>query len=214
MATHNHIRNPIEWSWDQIKSTTHAVGSAAHALDTALEEHEHAPPQVNRIGIDDLKDALRKGLEDFGAYRTDVIFACLIYPLIGLILSRLAWGHGMLPLVFPLVSGFALVGPVVAIGLYEMSRRHERGIETSWTDAFQVVRSPAFGAILVLGARCSRSSSSGSSPPMRSTTQPWDRCRRNPSRRSCATFSRPPPAGPWRASASSSASCSPLRSSS
>lgn len=152
MATHSHIRNPIEWSWDQLKSTTHAVGSAAHALDTALEEHEHAPPQVNRIDIDDLKDALRKGLEDFGAYRTDVIFACLIYPLIGLILSRLAWGHGMLPLVFPLVSGFALVGPVVAIGLYEMSRRHERGIETSWTDAFQVVRSPAFGAILVLGA--------------------------------------------------------------
>lgn len=152
MAAQNHIRNPIEWSWDQLKSTTHAVGSAAHALDDALEEHEHAPPRVNRIDIDDLKDALRKGLEDFGAYRTDVIFACLIYPLIGLVLSRLAWGHGMLPLVFPLVSGFALIGPVVAIGLYEMSRRHEQGVEASWTDAFQVVRSPAFGAILVLGA--------------------------------------------------------------
>jgi uncharacterized membrane protein len=152
MATHNHIRNPVEWSWDQLKSTTLAVGSAAHALDDALEEHEHAPLQVNRIDFNDLKDALRKGLEDFGACRTDVIFACLIYPLIGLILSRLAWGHGMLPLVFPLVSGFALIGPVVAIGLYEMSRRHEQGAEASWTDAFLVVRSPAFGAILILGA--------------------------------------------------------------
>lgn len=151
MAMHNHIRNPIEWGWDSLKQTGLAVGQAAHALDDALEEHERAPPTVNRIDIDDLRDALRKGAEDFGAYRTDVIFACLMYPLIGLILSRLAYGHGLLPLVFPLASGFALVGPFVAIGLYEMSRRHELGHQASWTDAFQVVRSPAFGAILMLG---------------------------------------------------------------
>ncbi len=151
MAMHNHIRNPIEWSWDSLKLTGQAMGSAAHALEEALEEHEAAPPQVRRIDVADLKDALRKGLDDFGIYRTDVIFACLIYPLIGLILSRFAYGHNMLPLIFPLASGFALIGPFVAIGLYEMSRRHERGIEASWADAFAVVRSPAFGAIAMLG---------------------------------------------------------------
>ncbi len=151
MAMHNHIRNPIEWSWDSLKLTTHAVGSAAHALDEALEEHESARPQVRHIDVGDLKDALRQGFDDFGTYRTDVIFACLIYPLIGLIAARFAYGHGMLPLIFPLASGFALVGPFVAIGLYEMSRRHERGIEASWADAFAVVRSPAFGAILMMG---------------------------------------------------------------
>ncbi len=151
MAMHNHIRNPIEWSWDSLKLTTHAFGSAAQALDEALEEHESARPQVRHIDVGDLKDALRQGLDDFGTYRTDVIFACLIYPLIGLIAARIAYGHGMLPLIFPLASGFALVGPFVAIGLYEMSRRHERGIEASWADAFAVVRSPAFGAILMMG---------------------------------------------------------------
>jgi uncharacterized membrane protein len=151
MAMHDHIRNPIEWGWDSLKLTTHAVGSAAQALDEALEEHEASPPQVRRIAFADLRDALRRGLEDFGRCRTDVIFACLIYPLIGLIASRLAYGHGLLPLIFPLASGFALVGPFLAIGLYEMSRRHERGVDVGWADAFSVVRSPAFGAILMLG---------------------------------------------------------------
>ena len=92
-----------------------------------------------------------KGLDDFGAYRTDVIFLCLIYPLVGIVLAWLTFGYDMLPLLFPLASGFALVGPVAAVGLYEMSRRREQGIRITWVDAFGVIRSPGFGAILVLG---------------------------------------------------------------
>ena len=88
---------------------------------------------------------------DFGAYRTDVIFICIIYPLAGLILARLAAGYDMLPLVFPLASGFALIGPVAAVGLYEMSRRREQGADITWLDAFGVLKAPAFGAIVVLG---------------------------------------------------------------
>jgi uncharacterized membrane protein len=108
-------------------------------------------PAIQRIGLEDLKDALRKGLEDFGECRTDVIFLCLIYPIIGVVLARAAFGHDMFQMLFPLASGFALLGPFAAIGLYEMSRRRERGEEISWADAFGVLRSPAFGAILALG---------------------------------------------------------------
>jgi uncharacterized membrane protein len=151
MAMGQHIRNPIEWGWDHLKLTGSAVGSAAHALDEALEVRDSAPPEVRRIALADIREALAKGFADFGAFRTDVIFLCLIYPIAGLVLSRLAFGHDMLPLIFPLASGFALIGPVVAVGLYEMSRRHERGVETNWASAFGVVRSPAFGAMLMLG---------------------------------------------------------------
>jgi uncharacterized membrane protein len=116
------------------------------------EESRHAPPPtVCRIKAADLRDVLVKGFGDFGAYRTDVILLCLIYPVIGIVLAWLTFGYEMLPLLFPLASGFALVGPVAAVGLYEMSRRREQGIPITWMDAFGAIRSPGFGAILVLG---------------------------------------------------------------
>lgn len=149
MADRNHIRNPIEWAWDQFRHAGHAAGSAAHAIQG--DRLHPVVPRVRRIGLADIRDALARGFDDFAAYRTDVIVLCLVYPLLGLVLARLAFGYDLLPLLFPLASGFALVGPVAAIGLYEMSRRRERGEPVSWYAAFGVLRSPAFGAILALG---------------------------------------------------------------
>src|SRR6516225_10011221 len=137
------IRNPIEWATDQIKLAGLVVGSAGRAGVGSEEALATPIPEVRRLETADLGDVLARGLDDFAAYRTDVIFLCLVYPIVGLVLGRLAFGYGMLPLLFPLASGFALIGPFAAVGLYEMSRRREQGGNVAWPDAF--------GAIIVLG---------------------------------------------------------------
>jgi uncharacterized membrane protein len=144
------IRNPIEWGVDQFRLATAAIGAIGRAGDRA-EERAAPLPQVRRIAASDLVEVLRRGGDDFAAYRSDVIFLCLIYPVVGLVLARLAFGYALLPMIFPLASGFALIGPLAAIGLYEMSRRRETGAHVTWPDAFGVVRSRSFGAIVALG---------------------------------------------------------------
>ncbi len=93
-----------------------------------------------------------RGFGDLGTYRADALFIGLIYPISGFILARLAFGQSLLPLVFPLASGFALIGPLAAVGLYEISRRREQGDSITWADALGVVRSPTFGSIVGLGS--------------------------------------------------------------
>jgi uncharacterized membrane protein len=110
-----------------------------------------ARPVVRTIGLADLKDALTRGLADFSAIPTHAVFLCLIYPIVGLVLARAILGYALLPLLFPLASGFALVGPFAAIGFYELSRRREQGLDISWEDAFDVLHSPSRDAIAALG---------------------------------------------------------------
>jgi uncharacterized membrane protein len=145
------IRNPVEWGVGYFKLTAGALKSAGHAFLHTDEDLNIAQPEVRRISVSDLKDALTKGVSDFATYRTDVIFVCFIYPLAGLILARFTLDRGMLPLLFPLVSGFALIGPFAAAGLYEMSRRREQGKPVSWIDAFGVFGSSSIAAIIKLG---------------------------------------------------------------
>jgi uncharacterized membrane protein len=114
---------------------------------------DDAPPQVvDGLGTADLRAALAAGWDDFTALRSDVIFLVLFYPVTGLALAAIAFQADLLPLIFPLVSGFALLGPVFATGLYEMSRRRERGEDVGWGAAFGVLGAPALGAILAVGA--------------------------------------------------------------
>ncbi len=145
---------------DSARDSEPAVGGFSYPFRLLGERFGAAPPPdailaqrpaVCRIGTGDLGAALRRGWKDFAANRTDVMFLCLLYPVIGLVLSRAAIGYEFLALLFPLAAGFALVGPVAGTGLYEMSRRIEQGEAVSWRTAFAVARTRGFGAIVLLG---------------------------------------------------------------
>jgi uncharacterized membrane protein len=146
MATANHIRNPVEWSGDALVEMGRVMGRAGKAV-RLVEEAEASPPTIRRIEVADLWDVLAKGYADIGAFRTDAFFIALIYPIAGLMLVAAALNYNMIPLIFPLASGFAIVGPVAALGLYELSRRREKGADARRS----VMHLPAFGAIVLLG---------------------------------------------------------------
>ncbi len=118
----------------------------SHSLAPAAAE-----PAVRTIDTDDVIDALREGWRDFSLNPTHYVFMGLLFPVIGALMIMAFSGVNMLPLVFPAVTGFALIGPFAALGMYEISRRREQGLDPTWEDARHVLHSPAIGAILRLG---------------------------------------------------------------
>ncbi len=105
---------------------------------------------IRKISPTDLKDALVKGLDDFKEKPTHLVILAVIYPLAMVVAVNVAAGYELLPLVFPLVSGFALIGPFAAVGLYDMSKQREEGLDVSWEHAFNVFRSHSIFAIVKL----------------------------------------------------------------
>jgi uncharacterized membrane protein len=110
-----------------------------------------ARPVVRRISPSDLYQSLARGVDDFAAMPSHAVFLCVIYPLLGIFLVGMTLGNSTLPLAFPIAAGFALVGPLAAIGLYELSRRREAGLDSSSSHALDVLHSPSLGAIVALG---------------------------------------------------------------
>jgi len=142
------IGNPLSWAASHLASTGSHIAASAEELGG---EANVPVPEVAALTNDDIVDSLRDGWDDFLASRADAIFAILIYPVVGLLLIGLGLRMESAHLIFPLAAGFAILGPVAAVGLYEVSRRREAGEDVNWTHAFGVISSPAFGAILLLG---------------------------------------------------------------
>lgn len=110
-----------------------------------------AVPEVRRIGTGDVLEALRHGFDDFWAHPSHYVFAGLIYPIVMVVVGFWVSGQNILPLLYPLASGFALLGPFVALIFYEISRRQELGLDASWKHGFEVLASPGMAAIAVVG---------------------------------------------------------------
>lgn len=142
------IGNPLSWTARHLASTGHHI--AATTAEMGGETNVRAPG-VRALTDADLRAALRAGWQDVLASRTDAMVAILVYPAIGIALFAAGLHLALLHLLFPLAAGFALLGPVAAVGLYEISRRREAGQPADWRQALAVVQSPSFGAVVVLG---------------------------------------------------------------
>ena len=82
---------------------------------------------VRKICNEDLSIALRQGLDDFLTFRGDIVFAGLIYTVIGLAAVVMTTSMPLMPFFFPVVAGVGLLGPVAAVGFYELAKRREDG---------------------------------------------------------------------------------------
>ena len=108
-------------------------------------------PVIRTITFADLFAALRAGADDFWAKPSHYLLLAVIYPIVGVVLTVWMSGFQTWPLLYPLIGGFALIGPIAALPLYEVSRRREQGEDITWGEAMSVLRSPAIGAIAVIG---------------------------------------------------------------
>src|SRR5919197_3143333 len=99
-----------------------------------------ADPVVRRITAADIAEALGQGLRDFQALPLYGLAFGALYALGGIIIVLCLTAFGMVYLAYPLAAGFALIGPFVLIGLYEVSRRRERGEPVSFGAIWSAVR--------------------------------------------------------------------------
>jgi uncharacterized membrane protein len=110
------------------------------------------PLQVRQINESDLNWALAEGWRDFQVKRGELVLLALIYPVVGLIAAVAALDQPLLPMFFPLVAGLSLLGPAAASGFYELARRREAGLNSSWVHFVDPLRGRSRVSLAVLTA--------------------------------------------------------------
>jgi len=142
------IGNPVTWVVGQL-GATEAIGSTP--ASSYFTHAESGVPVLQRIGTAEVWAALKNGWADTGKGRADLVVLWLIYPIMALYVAAADYYGQLVWLLLPVASGFALVGPLFAVGMYEMSRQRELTDTLHWQDGFNVLRSPSIGAITGLG---------------------------------------------------------------
>lgn len=95
---------------------------------------------VQPITVRDAQDALTEGWRDLLAGGPFSLIFGAVYAVAGIVIVAMLLRDGSQHLVFPTMAMFLLVGPITAVGLYEISRRLEAGEALSF--------GPVFGAFL------------------------------------------------------------------
>ncbi len=108
-------------------------------------------PVANDLTLGDLRDALGKGWADYKAHPLYGMFFAIFYILGGLLLSWLLAIKGETFWLIPAASGFPLIAPFTAVGLYEVSRRREAGLPLSWGAVLGALRGRGDDQLFMIG---------------------------------------------------------------
>lgn len=111
-----------------------------------------AMPEIRHISVHDLMEALSMGVRDFMAAPTQLLFLGLIYPVVGGLAAAAAARNDLVPLLYPALAGISIMGPIAALGMYELSRQREMGVDITWRNALDVRHSGQLIPIAWLGA--------------------------------------------------------------
>jgi uncharacterized membrane protein len=125
-----------------------AIARSEHAAAAPPRRHRF---EVRQIGNAEIRESLAQGWDDFMAKRGDLIFLGLVYPFVAFAAAILFSGGNLLHLFFPVAAGISLLGPVVAIGFYELAKRREDGLESGWSHFLDVRKRPAWDSLMAVG---------------------------------------------------------------
>lgn len=107
---------------------------------------------VRKITTHDLLWSLRQGLGDFAAMRGDILLAGLIYTVIGLAAVVMTTNRPLMPFFVPVVAGVGLLGPIAAVGFYELAKRQENGGQSNWGHFLDFLKRPSAEEIGIVAA--------------------------------------------------------------
>lgn len=125
-----------------------AIAPVAPAASAAASSQS---PVIRDISRADLSWALREGWSDFQEKRGDIILLAVLYPVLTLLVAGGALGARLFPLVLPLIAGLSLLGPIVAVGFYELARRREEGLDPRWSHFLDPFKGVSSAQITALG---------------------------------------------------------------
>ncbi|WP_411889766.1 DUF2189 domain-containing protein [Yoonia sp. SDW83-1] len=104
-----------------------------------LTPQQPGRPAVNKVTANDIAEALKAGFSDFLARPVMSGFFGLFYALFGILFVWVLFWLGEVWMVIPAAIAFPLVAPFAAAGLYEMSRRLQKGESFGWSDILSVM---------------------------------------------------------------------------
>jgi uncharacterized membrane protein len=120
---------------------------------SALPASGSKKPQliIRHPGLGDMQDALREGIADWRACHTEVPMLALLAPVAAIMLAAVVTAPMLMPFVFPVCAGFALLGPMATIWFAALSRAREEHGTASADSATAVFDTPRRITIQNLG---------------------------------------------------------------